>query len=48
MGSKKKVKVEISRGKYVESQHLKKLSFKRVIIYSFIDFKKKEKEKKKK
>ena len=31
MGSKKKVKVEISRGKYVESLELKKLSFKRVL-----------------
>ena len=31
MGLKKKVKVEISRGKYVESQNLKKLSFKRVL-----------------
>ena len=31
MGSKKKVKLEISRGKYVESQQLKKLSFKRVL-----------------
>lgn len=30
MASKKKVKVEISRGKYVESQQFKKLSFKRV------------------
>ena len=31
MASKKKVKVEISRGKYVESNQLKKLSFKRVL-----------------
>lgn len=31
MASKKKVKVEISRGKYVESLDLKKLGFKRVL-----------------
>ena len=31
MASKKKVKVEISRGKYVESLNLKKLGFKRVL-----------------
>ncbi|MEE0699964.1 MAG: diacylglycerol kinase [Bacilli bacterium] len=31
MASKNKVKVEISRGKYVESNQLKKLSFKRVL-----------------
>ncbi len=31
MVSKKKVKVEISRGKYVESNELKKLSFKRIL-----------------
>ena len=31
MASKKKVNVEISRGKYVESQNLKKLGFKRVL-----------------
>lgn len=31
MGSKEKVNVEISRGKYVESQNLKKLGFKRVL-----------------
>ena len=31
IGSKNKVKVEISRGKYVESNALKKLSFKRVL-----------------
>lgn len=31
MVSKKKVKLEVSRGKYVESNELKKLSFKRVL-----------------
>ena len=31
MASKNKVKVEISRGKYVESQQFKKLSPKRVL-----------------
>ena len=31
MASKKKVKVEVSRGKYVESLDLKKLGFKRVL-----------------
>lgn len=31
MASKKKVKVEISRGKYVESLDLKKLGFKRIL-----------------
>ena len=31
MASKKKVNVEISRGKYVESQNLKHLGFKRVL-----------------
>lgn len=31
MGSKEKVNVEISRGKYVESQNFKKLGFKRVL-----------------
>ena len=31
MASKKKVKIEISRGKYVESLQLKKLGFKRVL-----------------
>ena len=32
MASKKKVNVEISRGKYVESLDLKKLGFKRVLL----------------
>ena len=31
MASKKKVKVEISRGKYVESLNLKKLGLKRIL-----------------
>lgn len=31
MASKKKVKVEVSRGKYVESLNLKKLGFKRIL-----------------
>lgn len=38
MASKKKVKVEISRGKYVEEQGFKKLGFKRILKsfkYSF-------------
>ena len=33
MASKKKVNIEISRGKYVESKNLKKLGFKREICF---------------